>query len=127
MQTIQEAGVRGPGCAGRLTLSGWRGALARMIEARAVQTVLIALILVNAAVLGLETYPWAMAGFGAWLRVIDSVILSAYSGASSSQNRLALLPSGQPKLSLPLFSGPGMAAMVRSVPEKARKYGMAKP
>ena len=64
MQTIQEAGVRGPGCAGRLTLSGWRGALARMIEARAVQTVLIALILVNAAVLGLETYPWAMAGFG---------------------------------------------------------------
>jgi voltage-gated sodium channel len=78
MQTIQEAGVRGPGCAGRLTLSGWRGALARMIEARAVQTVLIALILVNAAVLGLETYPWAMAGFGAWLRVIDSVILSVF-------------------------------------------------
>jgi voltage-gated sodium channel len=56
----------------------WRRRLAEKIEAPAVQGALIALILVNAVVLGLETFPWAKQHWGAWLHVIDQAILAVF-------------------------------------------------
>jgi len=58
--------------------AGWRRRLADLLEAPRVQGALIALILVNAAVLGLETSPSAMARWGALLVRIDTAILAVF-------------------------------------------------
>jgi voltage-gated sodium channel len=57
---------------------GWRQRLASRIESPRAQAVLIALILVNAAVLGLETSPSIMATWGGLLLGLDAAILAVF-------------------------------------------------
>lgn len=57
---------------------GWRLHLASRIEAPRVQAALIVLILVNAAVLGLETSASIMAVWGGLLTTVDTVILAIF-------------------------------------------------
>lgn len=52
--------------------------LRAFIEHRHVQGVIIALILINAALLGLETWPAAMAAAGGLILTLDRVILSVF-------------------------------------------------
>ena len=59
-------------------LPGWRGPLARWIESPPTQAVLIALILVNAVILGLETSEAIMARWGAALYAADRAILAVF-------------------------------------------------
>jgi voltage-gated sodium channel len=59
-------------------LPGWRGPLARRIESPRVQNGLLALILVNAAILGLETSPAIMAEWGTVLVAADRAILAVF-------------------------------------------------
>ena len=59
-------------------LPGWRGSLARWIESPPTQTVVIALILVNAVTLGLETSEAIMARWGAVVNTIDQAILAVF-------------------------------------------------
>jgi len=58
--------------------AGWRLRLAARIEAPRMQAALIVLILVNAAVLGLETSASIMASWGGLLTTVDSVILAIF-------------------------------------------------
>lgn len=58
--------------------AGWRRRLADLLEAPRMQGALIALILVNAAVLGLETSPSVMARWGGLLVRIDTAILAVF-------------------------------------------------
>ncbi len=60
------------------TLPGWRGPLARRIESPHAQAALIALILVNAVILGLETSEAIMAEWGAVLVAADRTILAVF-------------------------------------------------
>ena len=59
-------------------LPGWRGPLARRIESPRVQAALIALILVNAVILGLETSEAIMAKWGVLLNAADQAILAVF-------------------------------------------------
>jgi voltage-gated sodium channel len=61
-----------------LTLPPWRQQLAARLEAPLVHNTLIALILINAVILGLETSPPLMADWGSWLIAIDRVILAVF-------------------------------------------------
>lgn len=61
-----------------LTLPSWRQTLAVRLEAPLVQNTLIALILLNAVILGLETSPALMADWGSWLSAIDRAILTVF-------------------------------------------------
>lgn len=63
---------------GTLAAPAWRPRLATFIESSRVQAVLIGLILLNAAVLGLETFPAARDGWGGWLGVVDRAILAVF-------------------------------------------------
>lgn len=56
----------------------WRHRLAASLEAGPIQGGLIALILVNAVVLGLETFPAIKAEWGGWLKAIDQAILAVF-------------------------------------------------
>lgn len=56
----------------------WRGRLAARIEGAAVQRLLIALILINAVILGLETMPEVNSSWGAVLSLIDHAILAVF-------------------------------------------------
>ncbi|MCM5571528.1 ion transporter [Burkholderiaceae bacterium FT117] len=58
--------------------AGWRRRLAARLEAPRVQGALIALILFNAAVLGLETSASVMARWGELLQRIDAAILAVF-------------------------------------------------
>ncbi|NJK91541.1 MAG: ion transporter [Blastochloris sp.] len=53
----------------------WRRRLARWIESKPVQMLVVGVILLNAAVLGLETSAGIMAVHGGWLKVLDRVCL----------------------------------------------------
>ncbi len=53
----------------------WRQKLAAIVEAPQIQHTIIVLILINAAILGLETSPAAMARWGSTLQWLDQVIL----------------------------------------------------
>ena len=55
--------------------SDWRQKLAATVEAPQIQHTIIVLILINAAILGLETSPAAMARWGSTLQWLDQVIL----------------------------------------------------
>ncbi|MBX3662928.1 MAG: ion transporter [Burkholderiales bacterium] len=57
---------------------GWRGRLGATIEGSRVQTLIIALILVNAAILGLETSAAVMADWGWLLLPLDQAILAVF-------------------------------------------------
>lgn len=56
----------------------WRQRAGAWLESATVQRSLIGLILVNAAVLGLETSPQLMAEWGAWLHAADRAILFVF-------------------------------------------------
>jgi voltage-gated sodium channel len=60
------------------TPAAWRGALRRLVDAAGFQRLVIALVLVNAVTLGLETVPAVMERVGATLRLIDNVILAVF-------------------------------------------------
>jgi voltage-gated sodium channel len=62
----------------RAHVPGWRIAWARRIESAHVQHVITALILANAAVLGLETSASLRAQWGLWLAAVDRVCLAAF-------------------------------------------------
>ncbi len=66
----------------RLLASGkaapWRVRLAHWVESSGVQRFIIAAILVNGAVLGLETSPAAMENFGSLLVLIDKICLAIF-------------------------------------------------
>lgn len=55
--------------------SGLRGRLHRLVESSAFGGFITALILVNAATLGMETYPTVMAAYGPLLKAVDHAIL----------------------------------------------------
>lgn len=58
--------------------SGLRRSLAAFVESPRVQGLIIALILLNAVTLGLETFPPVMARAGAALHVIDQTLLAVF-------------------------------------------------
>jgi voltage-gated sodium channel len=57
---------------------GVRQRLRSFITARGVQNIILALIIVNAIALGLETSPRAMDSFGGVIRLVDSIILAIF-------------------------------------------------
>jgi voltage-gated sodium channel len=59
-------------------LPAWKGALERFWGHKTVQNFIIALILVNAAILGMETSPRIMEAWGEGLHVLDQVILTVF-------------------------------------------------
>jgi voltage-gated sodium channel len=56
----------------------WRAWLASFVESPPVQRTIVALILVNAVALGLETWPAAMERIGSLLLVLDRLILAVF-------------------------------------------------
>lgn len=60
------------------TGAGFRRELAAGLEAPLLQRLLIALILINAAVLGLESYPVLAERWGGWLALADRLILAVF-------------------------------------------------
>lgn len=63
---------------GVLDGAGWRHRLAALLELPRVQHALIGLILINAVILGMETSPALMAGWGEWLSMADTAILAIF-------------------------------------------------
>jgi voltage-gated sodium channel len=59
-------------------VAAWRLTLARRVESSSVQIAIIALILLNAAVLGLETSTGLKARYGTGLMLLDKVCLAAF-------------------------------------------------
>lgn len=66
METVMHATAR------------WRPRLDRWLESAPIHSGLIALILVNAVILGLETSPALMAQWGYWLSAADRAILAVF-------------------------------------------------
>lgn len=58
--------------------AAWRRQLGRLLERPNVQRAIVTLIVVNAAVLGLQTSTWAVQQFGTWLDSADRVILVVF-------------------------------------------------
>lgn len=56
-------------------VSAWRLRLATWVESPRIQTFIVAVILFNAAILGLETSPALMAEWGSWLKLADKICL----------------------------------------------------
>jgi len=56
----------------------WRATLARRVESHAVQTAIIAVILLNAAILAMETDAGLMASHGWWLKLADKACLVVF-------------------------------------------------
>ncbi len=56
----------------------WRERIGRWIEGRQVQRVITALIILNAASLGMETAPSIAEPFGPWLHVFDNFVLGVF-------------------------------------------------
>lgn len=67
------ADVGGPG-----PVSGSRSRLQRFLDRTDVRNTVLVLILLNAVVLGLETSDRLMAGYGDWLRLLDSAMLAVF-------------------------------------------------
>lgn len=57
---------------------GWRKRLGAWIESRPVQHAIVAVILVNAVILGLETDRGLMQEWGLWLKVADKICLAVF-------------------------------------------------
>ena len=62
----------------RKDVAPWRIALARRVESRRVQSFIVALIILNAAILGMETSPAAMARWGGLLVALDRICLAVF-------------------------------------------------
>jgi len=60
------------------TAASWRTRLAAWLAQPRVEQALIGLILLNACILGLETYPRIMAAWGTPLRLLDGLILAVF-------------------------------------------------
>lgn len=60
------------------TRAPWRRRLGETLAQNSVEKWLIALILVNAVILGLETFPELMSRFGGFLKALDTVILAIF-------------------------------------------------
>jgi len=58
--------------------TAWRARLGNWIAQHSVEKTLIALILINALILGLETFPPIMEKYGAVLKTLDAVILAIF-------------------------------------------------
>ncbi|MBX3651048.1 MAG: ion transporter [Burkholderiales bacterium] len=58
--------------------SDWRARLGTIVEAPRAQTLIITLIIINAAILGLETSPAVMASWGGLLLPLDQAILAVF-------------------------------------------------
>ncbi|MGK0190160.1 MAG: voltage-gated sodium channel [Verrucomicrobiales bacterium] len=56
----------------------WRRELARRVESPIIQHFIVAIILINAAVLGLETDPGIMANYGSLLHLVDKFCLIVF-------------------------------------------------
>jgi len=56
----------------------WRLRVAAWVESSRIQGFIIALILINAAILGLETSPAIMAEHGVWLKIADKTCLAIF-------------------------------------------------
>jgi alkylhydroperoxidase/carboxymuconolactone decarboxylase family protein YurZ len=61
--------------------------LRNFVEAGATRKAIIAVIVVNAIVIGLETSPTAMAAAGNLLRAIDTLALAIFAPRSSANSR----------------------------------------
>jgi voltage-gated sodium channel len=61
-----------------LNIGDWRSRLAAKLDLPAVQHTLIALIVINAIILGMETSPSLMATWGPWLMMADKAILAIF-------------------------------------------------
>jgi hypothetical protein len=59
-------------------IAPWRVKIARWVESKTVQTWIVAIILVNAAILGLEPSPTAMARHGGLLIALDKLCLGVF-------------------------------------------------
>ncbi|MCU0791685.1 MAG: ion transporter [Opitutaceae bacterium] len=59
-------------------VSAWRLRLASWVESSRIQGFIVALILLNAAILGLETSPALMAEHGTWLKIADKTCLAIF-------------------------------------------------
>jgi len=59
-------------------LTRWRARLAHRMEQPRLQHMLLVLILANAAILGLESYPVIQARWGQWLEIADRVLLGIF-------------------------------------------------
>ncbi len=62
----------------RAGVSNRRVQLARWVESTVVQSWIVAVILLNAAILGLETSPAVMAKWGTWLVTLDKICLAVF-------------------------------------------------
>jgi voltage-gated sodium channel len=62
----------------RKDVSAWRLKLARWVESKPVQNVVIAVILLNGLILGLETEAGVMDRFGTLLKIVDKVCLLVF-------------------------------------------------
>ncbi|MDH3635944.1 MAG: ion transporter [Gammaproteobacteria bacterium] len=58
--------------------AGMRGAIRRWVESPRIQNGIMALIVINAIVLGLETVPAAMESYGTYLLALDHLILGVF-------------------------------------------------
>lgn len=58
--------------------ASWRSRLGEFVESNRIQRLIIALILVNAAILGLETFPAVMQAAGPLLRGLDTALLAVF-------------------------------------------------
>lgn len=58
--------------------TGWRSRVAEFIESARIQQFIIALIIVNAITLGLETFPAVTQRFGAALHSLDAALLAVF-------------------------------------------------
>jgi voltage-gated sodium channel len=58
--------------------TGWRGRLAEFVEAPRIQQFIIALIIINAITLGLETFPQITNRLGAALNALDAAMLTIF-------------------------------------------------
>jgi voltage-gated sodium channel len=62
----------------RKGIAPWRASLARWVESSGVQQFIIAVILLNGLILGLETSPALMERFGAFLLLVDKLCLLVF-------------------------------------------------
>lgn len=107
----------------RSGVAGWRLRLARRVESRRFQHLVVGVILFNAAILGVETSTAAMDRFGLLLRVLDKLCLAVFLieiGSRLVAYRLHFFRSGWnvfdfAVVGLALIPGAGPWAVLRSL------------
>ena len=99
--------------------AGWRPRLDRWLESAPIHNGLIALILLNAVILGLETSPALMAAWGSWLSAADRAILAVFLG----EIVLRLLPASGPLAVLRALRILRVLRLITLVPSMKRVVG----